>query len=59
MEYVVYSEEQGEIKSFKTLQQAKTFIKELKKIDKEEGIFDIYSIQIIDWSKSKKIKNVN
>lgn len=54
MEYIVYGEESGELKSFNTLKEAKKFIKQLKKIDKEEGIEDIYFIDIIDWSKGER-----
>lgn len=54
IEYVVYGEESGELKSFNTLKEAKKFIKQLKKNDKEEGIEDIYFIDIIDWSKGER-----
>ena len=54
MEYIVYGEDSGELKSFNTLKEAKKFIKQLKKIDKEEGIADIYFIDIIDWSKGER-----
>lgn len=54
IEYVVYGEESGELKSFNTLKEAKKFIKQLKKIDKEEGIEDIYFIDIIDWGKGER-----
>lgn len=43
--FVVYGEEQGEIKDFKTLEEAKRFIQELKKTDIEEGIQDNYYIE--------------
>lgn len=45
-EYVVYGEESGEIKSFKTLKEAKEFLKELKKFDKKQGIEDKYYIEV-------------
>ena len=44
--YVVYGEESGEIKGFKTLKEAKEFIKGLKRFDKKEGIEDNYYIEI-------------
>lgn len=47
--YVVYGEESGEIKEFKTLKEAKEFIKELKKFDKKEGIEDNYYIEIEEY----------
>ena len=34
-EYVVYGEESGEMKGFKTLKEAKEFIKDIKRFDKE------------------------
>ena len=47
--YVVYGEESGEIKNFKTLKEAKEFLKELKKFDKKQGIEDKYYIEIEEW----------
>lgn len=44
--YVVYGEESGEVKSFKTLKEAKEFIRDLKRFDKEQGIEDNYYIEI-------------
>lgn len=49
-EYVVYGEESGEIKSFTSIAQAKSFIKRLIKFDKEQGIEDVYFIDVIEWS---------
>lgn len=42
--FSVYGNEQGYIKSFKTLLEARNFIKELKIVDKQENIEDIYLI---------------
>lgn len=47
--YVVYGNESGEIKSFKTLKEAKDFIKELKRFDKENNIEDTYYIEIEEY----------
>lgn len=49
IEYVVYGEESGEIKSFKTLKAAQEFIKSLIKSDKRFGIKDKYYIEKIEW----------
>lgn len=53
MEYVVCGQESGEVKAFKTLKEAREFIKELKKkkFDKRNGINGIkdnYYIAIIE-----------
>lgn len=48
-EYVVYGEESGEVKSFKSLKEAQKFIKELKRFDKENGIEDNYYIEVLEW----------
>lgn len=45
MEYVVYGEESGEIRRFKTLKEVKKFLKELKRFDREQGIEDKYYIE--------------
>ena len=55
IEYVVYGEESGEIKSFNTLKEAKRFINQLVKSDKKQGIKDVYFIDVINWDESKKI----
>ena len=55
IEYIVYGEESGEIKSFNTLKEAKKFINQLVKSDKKQGIKDIYFIDVINWDESKKI----
>lgn len=54
IEYVVYGEESGEIKSFNTLKEAKIFINQLVKFDKKQGIKDVYFIDIIDWGKGER-----
>lgn len=56
IEYIVYGEESGEIKSFNTLKEAKKFINQLVKFDKKQGIEDVYFIDVINWDESKKIK---
>lgn len=56
IEYIVYGEESGEIKSFNTLKEAKKFINQLIKFDKKQGIEDVYFIDVINWNESKKIK---
>lgn len=48
-EYVVYGEESGEVKSFKSLKEAQKFIKELKRFDKENNIEDNYYIEVLEW----------
>lgn len=48
-EYYVMGEESGELNSFKTLAEAKKFLKEIKKFDKQEGIEDTYYIEVIEW----------
>ena len=48
-EYVVYGEESGEMKGFKTLKEAKEFIKDIKRFDKENGIEDNYYIEVLEW----------
>jgi hypothetical protein len=55
IEYIVYGEESGEIKSFNTLKEAKRFINQLVKSDKKQGIKDVYFIDVINWDESKKI----
>lgn len=64
--YIVCGNESGDIKEFKTLKEAKIFIKKLKEFDKENNIEDTYYIDILEserWgdekSKTKKIINVN
>ena len=47
--YVVYGEESGEMKEFRTLKEAKNFIKETKKFDKRNGIEDNYYIEVITY----------
>lgn len=47
--YEVYGEESGYIDYFKTLQEAKDFIKELKKFDKRNNIQDTYYIEEMEW----------
>lgn len=49
IEYVVYGEESGEIKSFKTLKEAQDFIKELYKNDKRFNIEDKYYIEVLEF----------
>lgn len=44
--YSVYGVEQDWIKDFKTLKEAKEFIKEMKKFDKEQGIEDTYFVEM-------------
>ena len=46
--YLVYGEESGDIKEFKTLKEAKDFIKELYKFDRRNGIQDTYSIEEVE-----------
>ena len=48
-EYVVYGEESGEIKSFKTLKEAQEFIKSIIKSDKRLGFKDKYYIEVLEW----------
>lgn len=48
-EYLVCGAEQGDIKSFKTLKEAKEFIEKLLKLDEEYDIQDTYHIEIIEW----------
>ena len=48
-EYVLYGEESGEMKGFKTLKEAKEFIKDIKRFDKENGIEDNYYIEVLEW----------
>lgn len=48
-EYVVYGEESGEMKRFKTLKEAKEFIKDVKRFDKRNGIEDTYYIEVEEW----------
>ena len=55
IEYTVYGEESGEIKSFNTLKEAKKFINQLVKSDKRQGIEDDYFIDVINWDESKEI----
>ena len=55
IEYIVYGEESGEIKSFNTLKEAKKFINQLIKFDKKQGIEDVYFIDVSNWDESKKI----
>lgn len=43
-EYVVYGNESGELESFKTLEEAKEYIQDLKMLDKEKNIIDTYYI---------------
>ena len=43
--FIVYGEESGEIKDFKTLREAQEFIKELYQFDKRNGIEDRYYIE--------------
>lgn len=47
--YVVYGEESGEIKEFKTLKEAQEFIKKLKLFDKKNRIKDKYYIEEEEW----------
>jgi hypothetical protein len=47
--YVVYGEESGEIKEFKTLKEAQEFIKMLKLYDKKNRIKDKYYIEEEEW----------
>ena len=47
--YVVYGEESGEVKDFKTLKEAQEFIKELYKFDKENNIQDKYYIEVEEY----------
>lgn len=47
--YVVYGEESGEIKEFKTLKEAQEFIKALKLYDKKNRIKDKYYIEEEEW----------
>ena len=49
-EFVVCGNESGEIKGFKTIEEARNFIKELKKFDKKNNIQDIYYIEEIVWN---------
>lgn len=44
--FIVYGEESGYMKEFKTLPEAKRFIKETQKFDKREGIEDKYYIEV-------------
>lgn len=44
--YIVYGEESGYMKEFKTLPEARKFIKETQKFDKREGIEDKYYIEV-------------
>ena len=55
IEYTLYREESGEIKSFNTLKEAKKFINQLVKSDKRQGIEDDYFIDVINWDESKEI----
>lgn len=48
-EYVVYGKESGEIKSCKTLKEAKEFIRKIKEFDKKEYIKDNYYIEIEEY----------
>lgn len=48
-EFVVYGQESGEMKRFKTLKEAKEFIKDIKRFDRENGIEDIYYIEVEEW----------
>ena len=57
IEYIVYGEESGEIKSFNTLKEAKRFINQLVKFDKKQGIKDVYFIDIIDWGKGERYED--
>lgn len=50
-EYVVYGEESGEIKTFKTLKEAQEFIKSLIASDRRLGFKDKYYIEVLDWEK--------
>lgn len=45
-EFVVYGQESGEMKRFKTLKEAKEFIKDIKRFDKENGIENTYYIEV-------------
>lgn len=47
--YVVYGEESGEMKRFKTLKEAQAFIKDVKRFDKRNGIEDTYYIEVEEW----------
>ena len=47
--YIVYGEESGEIKSFKTLKEAKNFLKQIKIFDRKQGIEDKYYIEIEEY----------
>lgn len=40
----VYGNKSGYLKSFRTMQEAKEFIKDLKRFDKENGVGDTYYI---------------
>ena len=44
--YIVYGEESGYMEEFKTLAEAKKFIKEAQKFDKRQGIEDKYYIEV-------------
>lgn len=46
--YSVYGVEQDWIKDFKSLKEAKQFIKECKKFDRENDIEDEYFIEVED-----------
>ena len=43
--YVVYGEDSGELKEFETIKEAKDFIKELERFDKENNIEESYYIE--------------
>lgn len=47
--YVVYGEESGEIKEFKTFKETQEFIKMLKLYDKKNRIKDKYYIEEEEW----------
>ena len=42
----VYGNDSGYLKSFRTIQEAKEFIKDLKRFDKENSIADKYYIVV-------------
>ena len=55
--YLVYGNESGDIKEFKTLKEAKIFIKQLKEFDKENNIEDTYYIEILESERWRNEKN--
>lgn len=57
MVYEVYGTQSGYIKSFKSMQEAKEFIKDLRRFDKKNDVKDKYYIEVpfhVEVSKNDK-----